>query len=399
MSKLKSASSSAFLRQSFLRQRLFGGLVVDESTSFGWFDDLAKDTQDSVSPASPVQQEDDDLEMAISPWRKKRKIKVMKKKVSDAILPEFSKFKEDYGSRSTVASSQKKNAQRRLVSSVFIILLITGVLFLFSITNKDVSQPTFSLRTAAMKLKPRPFEALTTRKFVLGTEELLPVFERIGLARVVRVNLDKLRNAGLEETIENHLKREAAEGISDRDEGATVALLWNGRLLEFIRALVDGVLASNLLDRDDVSRHQLETDTSTQQPLPKDAQYTTTQTSNNQFQQPNQIKHFFQSIRHTGSDERSNLRAKEHSTNLVAIARLAYDATLKQHHNRVLRSAARTLLAFAPDHTTFFVSHLGYPRHIWHSELRADLEEISITLRECLQILRSLLKKHSNLTL
>jgi len=178
---------------------------------------------------------------------------------------------------------------------------------------------------------------VTAGDFVRGTEALAPVFDRFGLARFVAVNLDKLRalpqiRDGRNPDVEALLRDDARTGNWRRDESATVAVLWNGRVLHFLAVLVDAIIehADGVLD-------------------------------------PN---------------------APPETASLAALARTAYAQTLQPHHNTILRAAAHALLARAPDRGSLFGDGLGYAPDEWPSRFKRDLDDLSAALHGLLAHLR-----------
>ena len=223
--------------------------------------------------------------------------------------------------------------------SVVVALLICGLAWsLVRWPEKPPPQRTTSestessvLVTAALRLRPRGKAKVSD--FVMGTEALNPVFDRFGLARFVAVNLDKIRalpDIHRDPDLEALLLEDAETGNGVRDDSATVAVLWNARVLHFLAAMIDGIIAEdNVLDP------------------------------------------------HSDAE-----------VSLATVARRAYEDTLQRYHSGILRSAARARLAFAPDRIALFNDRLGYPPHLWSSRFKSDLHDLSSALHSLLNHLR-----------
>ena len=195
------------------------------------------------------------------------------------------------------------------------------------------------LRLAAAALRPRRSQ-IWAADFVLGTEALNPVFDRFGLARLVAVNLDKIRVVEKSRKIdlEALLKEDATTGNWRRDESATVAVLWNARVLHFLKVLVDNII-----------------------------------------------------------DDKERALDPTAIVDLASLAKRAYAETLHHYHSGILRSAAHARLAFAPDRAALFFERLGYSPEEWSSRFKHDLRDLSNALNSLLDHLRSLLRNNAHI--
>eukprot|EP00635_Sarcinochrysidales_sp_CCMP3193_P009924 CAMPEP_0118919776 /NCGR_PEP_ID=MMETSP1166-20130328/18734_1 /TAXON_ID=1104430 /ORGANISM="Chrysoreinhardia sp, Strain CCMP3193" /LENGTH=396 /DNA_ID=CAMNT_0006860311 /DNA_START=86 /DNA_END=1276 /DNA_ORIENTATION=- len=357
--------------------------------NFGWWFDICE--------------EDDDASDSLGRLEAAKPPKRMKKKTSDAPLfvPPSSSFSSsstrrgcfsppraprEPGREEELVQEQErrclpvvvflsKTKRKRAVASTSLAFLL-GVAALYALALKlnpnnkgvvvelDTVTPRESLRMAASQLRPKLFERLTARKFAQGTLALSPIFDRVGLSRMVQVNIDKLARFDRDASLEALVKAEATSGDWQKDDSATVAVQWNARILEFVSVLTDLVLQSPAL-------------LSTTEDFPPP-------TAGGQQREGGR--------RNTSEDHQQG----HQPATLADFAKLAYEATLQQHHSKLLRHAARTMLALTPDHAAFFADHLGYPPQTWTTDLKKDLTDVNAALRQHLHLVKSILRHHSH---
>ena len=108
-----------------------------------------------------------------------------------------------------------------------------------------------SLRTATdLFRRAAAADGLRSAEFTRATDALNPFLEalHLGLAPLVRVNVVKLQNAGAEKTqdsIEALVRAERRAGTDDDDASVSVAVLWNGRILQLCERLIRDVVKSD----------------------------------------------------------------------------------------------------------------------------------------------------------
>ena len=108
-----------------------------------------------------------------------------------------------------------------------------------------------SLRTATdLFRKAATADGLRSAEFTRATDALNPFLEalHLGLAPLVRVNVVKLQNQGVEtssKSIEALVQDERRAGADDEDASVSVAVLWNGRILRLCERLIRDVVKSD----------------------------------------------------------------------------------------------------------------------------------------------------------
>ena len=108
-----------------------------------------------------------------------------------------------------------------------------------------------SLRTATdLFRKAATADGLRSAEFTRATDALNPFLEalHLGLAPLVRVNVVKLQNQGVEtssKSIEALVQDERRAGTDDEDASVSVAVLWNGRILRLCERLIRDVVKSD----------------------------------------------------------------------------------------------------------------------------------------------------------
>ena len=108
-----------------------------------------------------------------------------------------------------------------------------------------------SLRTATdLFRKAATADGLRSAEFTRATDALNPFLEalHLGLAPLVRVNVVKLQNQGVEtssKSIEALVQDERRAGLDDEDASVSVAVLWNGRILRLCERLIRDVVKSD----------------------------------------------------------------------------------------------------------------------------------------------------------
>ena len=108
-----------------------------------------------------------------------------------------------------------------------------------------------SLRTATdLFRKAATADGLRSAEFTRATDALNPFLEalHLGLAPLVRVNVVKLQNQGVEtssKSIEALVQDERRAGNDDEDASVSVAVLWNGRILRLCERLIRDVVKSD----------------------------------------------------------------------------------------------------------------------------------------------------------
>ncbi|KAJ1461186.1 glycolipid transfer protein domain-containing protein [Pelagophyceae sp. CCMP2097] len=195
-----------------------------------------------------------------------------------------------------------------------------------------------SLRLAAVHFEAailNTADDIVGKDFLAATIALYPWLDALGcgLQPMVHTNVVKLQTRGAEDLyLASMISGEVERRTSDKDDSAAVAALWNGRVLLLMARIADDLLASEAMD------------------------------------------------------------ANNKAESLVDLVKGAYVATLAQHHNRFVKSAAFALLRFAPSRTDLFEKKLGYPKSQWSTTLKGDLQRFAAALQPCLRRLSTALE-------
>lgn len=243
-----------------------------------------------------------------------------------------------------LSSARRQTASRRTVAAclalvcaiIIVSIVLLGVAQRPTLQQRTGQSPTEELRRAAMHFH----RAATNRRisgdaFIQGTTALLPWLDRIGpgLSSMVEVNLRKLENKGVSTTdLEFILADESRTGVNALDDSATVASLWNGRILQFTCAFLNDILNS-----------------------------------------PDLAK-----------------------ISPAVAAKRAYAATLEPHHSKFVRAAARALLSSIPSATTLFEERFGYAPYEINTTMRRDVTRVADSLQLFHEKLRALLHRYNH---
>lgn len=241
----------------------------------------------------------------------------------------------------TWTPTKAKDPQRRAVAA-FLSLTCLVVLLLFvgarrrePATSVPEAPPADLRRAADLFRRAAAHKRVDAESFLEGTRALLPWLDRLGcgLSSMVEVNIIKLeRRHVAERTLDATLADERHLGVAGRDDSASVASVWNGRILEFIAAFLDDLLEHNV-----------------------------------------------------------DLRDASPSSS----AKAAYAKTLHRHHSRFVRAAANALLSSIPDAPAFFEGALGWAPDDVNSAMRRDVADVRAALFLFLPKLQALLRHHN----
>lgn len=83
-------------------------------------------------------------------------------------------------------------------------------------------------------------------EFVQGMRALLPWLDRLGVARMLEVNINKLEKKGVHQRSLDDVLDVERRNANRGDDSATVAALWTGRVLEFMGEFINMLVASDL---------------------------------------------------------------------------------------------------------------------------------------------------------
>ncbi|KAJ8606756.1 hypothetical protein CTAYLR_009568 [Chrysophaeum taylorii] len=147
-------------------------------------------------------------------------------------------------------------ARRRslLVVRRLVMLVLLAVAWLRVLASSEPPAPPeeeAELRTATELFRRAASHRINGEIFVRGTRALVPWLDRLGggLSSLVLVNVRKLEVAGVLD-LEPVLATERRDGRFEKDDSATTATLWNGRVLGFIARFLDEILEADSLNTD-----------------------------------------------------------------------------------------------------------------------------------------------------